>query len=136
MHTLESGMKTREQGIEGQVFRISGNQMPSPDRKPSAPKGIKTTVYIFELINTSQVSRQNLSPFFSAINTALVKKVETDSNGYFKVQLLTGDYSLFTKKDNLYYANWFDGNNNIAPATVLPEKMTRVEVRVDYDASY
>ncbi len=136
MHTPESGMNGKEQGIEGHVFRISGNQMPSPDRKPSEPKGIKTVLYIFELTNSSQVSRQNHSSFYSAINTKLVKKVETDSNGYFKVQLPTGDYSLFTKKDNLFYANWFDGNNNIAPAAVLPDKMTRVEVRVDYDANY
>ena len=125
-----------QQGIEGYVYRVSGNQMPSPDRKLSPPKGIKTTLYIYQLTNISQVIRQGQSAFYSLIKTKLISKIETDANGYFKISIEPGRYSLFTKKDELFFANWFDKDNNIAPAEVHPGKMTKVEFTVDYDAVY
>ena len=131
-----SGSIHKIQGIEGHVYRISGNQMPSPDKKPERPKGIKTTVYIFNLTNLSQTIREGHSSFYSAVKTKLVKKAETDSNGYFTVKLPVGYYSLFTKKDTMFYANWFDGKNNIAPVQVLPQKLSSVEIKIDYDAYY
>jgi hypothetical protein len=92
----------KRQGIEGRVLLVTGNQMPSPDRPLSPGKGIKTTVYIYELTNTSQVSRVDHSAFYSSINSKLVKKVETKENGYFKVKLSPGRYSLFLQKDTLF----------------------------------
>jgi hypothetical protein len=133
---LDSRPMHKTQGIEGYVYRISGNQMPSPDIKPKPPKGIKTTLYIFDLTNLDQTIRQGQSSFYLSVKTKLVKKIETDTSGYFKVKLPVGHYSLFTKKDTLFYANWFDGNNNIAPVQVLPQKLTKVEFKIDYDAYY
>lgn len=129
-------LSRKKQGLEGYVYRISGNQMPSPDRPASKPKGIKTALYIYELTNLSQVSREDHSAFYSAIQTRFVKEIETDSSGYFKTYLPAGRYSLFAKKDSLFYANWFDGDNNIAPVVVLPKKITKVEFKIDYDAYY
>jgi hypothetical protein len=128
--------KLPQQGIEGYVYRVSGNQMPSPDRKLSPPKGIKTTLYIFELTNLGQVIRQGQSAFYLSIKTKLISKIQTDTNGYFKISTEQGRYSLFTKKNELFFANWFDKDNNIAPAEVLQGKMTKVEFTVDYDAVY
>jgi len=125
-----------KQGIEGYVLRISGNQMPSPDRKSSVPKGIQTTLYIYQLTNMNQVIRQGQSAFYSSIKTKLIAAIETDTNGYFKVALDPGRYSLFTKKDKIFFANIFDKDNNIAPAEVLSGKMTSVKFVVDYDAVY
>src|ERR1700689_3936631 len=85
------------QGIEGYVYFVSGNQMPSPDKKPSQPKGIKTTLYIYQLTNINQVTQRQQSAFYSSIKTKVIKKVESDSTGYFKVQLEPGKYSVFTK---------------------------------------
>ena len=110
--------------------------MPSPDRKSSSPKGIKTTLYIYRLTNINQVTRQGQSVFYSAVNTKLISKIESDTTGYFKVQLDTGSYSLFTKKGALFYASIFDKDNNIAPTEVFAGKITKAEVRIDYDATY
>jgi len=129
-------MNQKAQGIEGHVYRVSGNQMPSPDKKPTKPKGIKTTVYIYNLTNLDQTTREGQSAFYSAIKTKLVKKVRSDANGYFKVKLSPGEYSLFTKKDSLFYANTFDGKNNIAPVQVSPQNFAKVEIKMDYDAHY
>lgn len=124
------------QGIEGYIYKVVGNMMPGPGVNRPAPKGTKATLYIFELTNTSQVTRQEQSAFYSSIKTKLVKKVISNSKGRFSVQLPPGRYSLFVKKDSLYYASIYDDKNNIFPVEVLPRKMTRVEFRMDYGAVY
>lgn len=125
-----------QQGIEGYVYRVSGNQMPSPDVKPAPPRGIRTYLYVYERTNINQVRRQGQSAFYYSLQTRLIAKIETDTNGYFKINLPPGNYSLFAKKDGLFYANWFDKDNNIAPVEVLPGKFSKVEFRIDYDAVY
>ena len=127
------GKKT---GIEGYIFRISGNQMPSPDSKLSPPKGIKAVLYIYELTSFSQVTKVGESAFYSSIRTKLVQSITSDDSGYFFDTLPPGEYSIFTKKDALFYANNFDGNNHIAPVKVVSHKVTQVNVNIDYDAVY
>jgi hypothetical protein len=126
----------QNQGIVGYVYRVSGNQMPSPDRKTGAPKGARTTLYFFTLTNINQVKRLANSAFYLSVQTKLVKKADSDTGGYFHVELPVGRYSIFTKKDTLFYANRFDSYNNISPAEVQARKITKVEIRVDYDAAY
>ena len=127
------GKKT---GIEGYIFRISGNQMPSPNVNLSPPKGIKTVLYIYELTSFSQVDRKGKSGFYTSIHTHLVQTVTSDDRGYFFTSLPPGEYSLFTKKDALFFANNFDGNDHIAPVKVVSHKVTQVHVNIDYDAVY
>ncbi|MEJ0081858.1 MAG: hypothetical protein WDM78_13125 [Puia sp.] len=62
--------------------------------------------------------------------------MNSDDKGYFFLSLPPGEYSLFTKKDALFYANNFDADNHIAPVKVVPHKVTQVNVNVDYDAVY
>ena len=126
----------KKSGIEGYIFRISGNRMPSPDVKLSSPKGIRAVLYIYELTSFSQVTKVGESAFYSRIGTRLVQSVTSDDSGYFCISLPPGEYSLFTKKDALFYANNFDGNNHIAPVKVVSHKMTQVNVNIDYDAVY
>jgi hypothetical protein len=125
-----------EQGIEGYVYYVSGNQMPSPTKKSRPPKGIKTILYIYQLTNINQVTRQGQSAFYSSVKTRLIKKTESDTTGFFSVQLDPGRYSLFTKTGAFFYANLFDKDNNIEPVEVLSRKITRTEVRIDHDATY
>ena len=110
--------------------------MPGPGMNKPAPKGTKATLYIFELTNVNQVVRHEQSAFYADIKTKLIKKLVSNSKGRFSVQLPPGRYSLFVKKDSLYYANLYDDKNNIFPVEVLPKKMTKVEFRIDYNAVY
>jgi hypothetical protein len=133
-----AGMRAQNSGIEGKVYQLSGNRMPSPPRHPGdtirrSPEGpgVKGTVCVFELTNDSQVSRQGTSPWCEAVHTRLIRQVDTDDKGNFKIQLPPGTYSVFTKKDNLFYAGRRDEQNNIAPVKVLPGKMTRVDCSVE-----
>ena len=124
-----------KQGLEGYIYWVTGNRMPSPDVKQSAPSGYSTTLFIYELTNRNQVSTINHSSFYSNISTKLVKTVKSNDEGYFKVKLPPGTYSLFVKKDNSFYANLFEGDN-INPVKVEAGKFTNVKVNVDYDAVY
>jgi hypothetical protein len=36
----------------------------------------------------------------------------------------------------MYFANWFDGSNHIAPVAVLPQQVTKIDFKIDYDAHY
>ena len=96
----------------------------------------KTTLYIYELTNLSQVIKQGQSAFYTAVNSKLVTRVETQDDGTFTVLLPEGKYSLFVKKGELFYANIYDGEANIAPVTVQKGKMTIADTKVDYDAVY
>jgi len=127
---------SRQGGIQGHVYLIKGNQMPSPDIKPAPPKGLATTIYIYELTNISQVKQGSRASFYSTINAKLVTTVGSDENGSFKTSLAPGMYSLFIKKDDLFYANIFDDKQNIAPVEVKKGSFTNVDIRADYDAVY
>jgi hypothetical protein len=127
------GKKT---GIEGYIFRISGNRMPSPDAKLSPPKGVKAILYVYELTSLSQVSKVGESAFYSSVRSRFVQSVTSDDSGYFFLSLPPGEYSLFTKKDALFYANNFDGDSHIAPVKVISKKVTQINVNIDYDAVY
>jgi hypothetical protein len=130
------GIFGKKCGIQGYVYEVKGNQMPSPDEIRQPPRGIKTDVYIYELTSNSQVVADERSGFYKAVNTKLVKRVSTNEKGFFKVKLSPGKYSVFTKVDTLYYANLFDQDNNIYPVEVQKKKMTDVVIKQDYNAAY
>lgn len=124
----------QDQGIEGTVFGVGGNLMPAPNRKPSIPKdGMRATIYIYELTNISQVDRAGQSPYYPAIHTRLIKQADTDDKGHFRVLLPAGHYSIFTKKNDLFYASRRDEKNNLSPVEVLPGKVTKIDCKVETD---
>jgi hypothetical protein len=123
------------QGIVGNIYIVSGDQMPSPDIKREAPKGIKTKIYIYELTSIAQVVKAKEPSFYSFIRTKLVKIVESDEKGYFKTSLAAGTYSLFVKKNDLFYANLFEGDN-INPVIVPAELYAHIDFNISYDAVY
>jgi hypothetical protein len=132
------GAPSQTSGIEGKVYLVSGNRMPSPPRRPgdtvrpsAGGPGVRGTVCVYELTNDSQVIRQGTSPYYQAIHTRLVRQVDTDDKGNFIIPLPPGTYSVFTKNGNLFYATRRDEQNNIAPVKVLPGKMTRVDCSVE-----
>ncbi|HLI92846.1 MAG TPA: carboxypeptidase-like regulatory domain-containing protein [Puia sp.] len=150
--TLISGPVTPQRGfqrsgIEGRLYLIGGNRMPGPPRRNNDTAhhdntsrrparegpGIKGTICVFELTNDRQVTRKGTSPYCEAVHTKLIRQVDTDDKGNFRIPLPPGTYSVFTRKNNLYYASRRDEKNNIAPVTVVPGKWTRVDYSVESD---
>jgi len=124
---------TIEEGIVGKILWVSGNQMPSPNSSPPAPKPVQREVFIYQLTTLNDVTGQ--APMYNSIHTKLVKNVLTDENGHFTVYLPVGDYSIFTKEEGGYFAARFD-NNSISPISVQQGSMTSITIEINYAAAY
>ena len=133
--TAQSNQKI-QQGIEGHIYKITGNQMPMVGVPKAEPVGISTTLFIYQASNIKDVTQMDHSPFYQSISTALVTTVQSDSTGHFIVQLPAGSYSLFTKINNLFFANSFDANNNIALIHVEEGKLTIATIKLNGEATY
>jgi hypothetical protein len=125
-----------KQGITGFITETKGNQMPSPDAPKSSPRGIPTTVFVYEPTNLTQVTGEGGSALYTSINTKMVASVQTDSLGAFSIALPVGSYSLFVQQGKGFYANLLDTNNNIALFTVEADKLTTVNLTVSSKATY
>ncbi|HEY4655781.1 MAG TPA: carboxypeptidase regulatory-like domain-containing protein [Cyclobacteriaceae bacterium] len=129
----QSGLCQR-QGIKGQVFWLSGNQMPGPDRTVAPDLGISREILIYELTTFSDAAQQDM--FFSDIKTRQVASVVSRDDGRFKVKLPPGRYSVFVKEPKGLFANLFTGSGEINPVTVEPKKYAWMSITVDYEAAY
>jgi hypothetical protein len=125
-----------EQGIAGYILEEKGNRMPSPDRPLSAPKGLKTLVFIYPVTDITQLTQLSTSGLYKAISTPPQATTTTDSTGYFSVALPTGAYSVFVKYGEGIYANWFNEKNQVSPVEVKEQKVTTVKLTVSAGASY
>ncbi|HEY9048988.1 MAG TPA: carboxypeptidase regulatory-like domain-containing protein [Ohtaekwangia sp.] len=127
--------QAQKQGVRGQVFWVSGNQMPGPDQQVKTPQqGIVREIYIYNATRLQDATQQN--GFFSNISTTLVAKVISDKDGSFKVKLPEGKYSVFVKEDQGLFANLYDGNGCINCVSVKPRKYSWITITVDYQAAY
>jgi len=133
MASVVVALTLQSQGIEGTARRPAGNHMPSPRYHPAPPAGVRTTICIFTLTNDSQTKKAGRPGLYTSVETHLVRQIDTDDSGRFRIELPPGTYSVFTKKGRLFYATRRDEKNNIAPVEVLPGKMTRVECSVESD---
>lgn len=125
-----------QQGIEGIVQIVKGDRMPSPDLPLATPAGYATTVYIHQLTAASQLRKADKTGWYTSIPTSLVATVKTDSTGHFAVELPPGQYSIFVQYENGFYANWFNEKNQIGPAEVLENKVTKLKLLISAEATF
>ncbi len=126
--------QAQKQGLQGQVFWVSGNQMPSPDAHLSPNQGTVREVLIYELTNFKDVTQ--VGPFFRDVKTKFVASVMSSPDGTFKLKLLPGAYSVFTREKSGLYANLSDDKNNINPVVVKAGQYAWLTITLDYEAAY
>ncbi|MFD1002892.1 carboxypeptidase regulatory-like domain-containing protein [Ohtaekwangia kribbensis] len=131
---LENAAAQKPGILQGQVFWVSGDQMPGPDKTRNPQQGIVREIYIYNAANLSDATQQD--GFFTVIQTALVAKVMSESDGSFKVKLPPGKYSVFVKEDKGLFANLYDSNGCINCVNVNPRKSSWITLTVDYLAAY
>jgi hypothetical protein len=125
----------QKQGIRGQVFWLSGNQLPGPRNPAQAPQqGIVREVQVYHVASASDVVVEN--NYYREVRTGLVATAVSGPDGYFKIKLPPGEYSVFTVEPKGLFANMFDTGNRINPVIVKPGKFTWVTVTIDYEAAY
>jgi len=126
-----------KQGITGKVIWVEGNQMPGMNKKNDNAlqgKPVVREIHIYKLVNIRDTESENA--FFSQVKGNLVKKVSSDKTGIFQAALPIGEYSIFIKEGEHLYANIFDGNNNVFPVVVNEDKITNIQIKIDYNAAY
>lgn len=133
--------KTRlaTQGIIGEVRWVEGNLMPNigDTTYVARAKGfpIEREVFIYLATKPDETARSD-EIFYTSINTRLVKKIMTEKDGSFKVNVPTGKYSVFVMEKDGLFANKFDGDNYINPVTVQANNFTEIQILVNYKAYY
>lgn len=125
---------SQKQGLNGQVFWVSGNQMPGPEAVLSPNQGAVREILVYEL--TTLADATQVGPFFRDIKTKLVGTAQSKPDGTFKIKLPIGNYSVFTKERNGLYANLFDGQGNINPVAVRAGQYAWKTITIDYDVAY
>ena len=125
---------SQKQGLRGQVFWVSGNQMPGPEAILSTNQGATREILIYELTSFKDVTQ--VGPFFRDVKTKMVATIQSRPDGTFKIKLPPGAYSVFTKERNGLYANLFDEKNNINPVMVKNGQYAWRTITIDYDAAY
>lgn len=124
----------QKQGLRGQVFWVSGNQMPGPEAILSPNQGAIRDILIYELTTFNDVTQ--VGPFFRDIKTKMVASIQSKPDGTFKIKLLPGSYSIFTREKNGLYANLFDEKSNINPVNVKTGQYVWKTITIDYEVAY
>jgi hypothetical protein len=125
-----------KQGIKGCVRLLTGNQMPSPGKLSGSRKGIPAVIYIYPLVTVSETEPSTKACFYKAVHASLVKVIKADSSGYFESLLDTGNYSLFIRIGDLFYACQTDQFNHLVPARVTSSRQTYVELLYKYNVTF
>ncbi|HRI78848.1 MAG TPA: carboxypeptidase regulatory-like domain-containing protein [Cyclobacteriaceae bacterium] len=125
---------SQKQGLSGQVFWVSGNQMPGPESILSPNQGAVREVLIYELTSMKDVTQ--VGPFFRDIKTKIIATIQSKADGTFKIKLLPGAYSVFTREKNGLYANLFDEKNNINPVIIKSGQYAWKTITIDYEVAY
>lgn len=133
---ISDGKPSIKQGVFGQVVWLQGNLMPSPNvPNLNSNKTVVRDVYIYELTNLKQTEGE--TPLFTKVNTHLIAKAKTDTNGYFQCKLKPGKYSIFTvEEEGRLFANLFEGDGSIMPFEVKANEVITVNIRINYKAFY
>lgn len=117
--------------ISGRVVREAGNQMPSPDLPERGSKGFETTVYFFEPFKGQG------NGMYQSLKGREFAKVHTDKDGFFKIKLLPGKYSVLMAKDSLsLYSNIQDGEGLVNPYQFEKGKRYHLNLLANWDAVY
>ncbi len=138
---VTTSSSTGQQGISGQVFWLEGNLMPSIGDtsyvKKAAGSPVQRTLYIYEPTTLSKLTKAKGSEIlYSEIRSSLVKKIKTNDDGTFRVELPPGRYSVFTLEEKGFFANVFDGEGIINPVTVEDGIFTDLQIKINYKAFF
>ncbi len=127
-----------DQGVWGRIEFWEGDFMPGPRPPKGTVRFVQRPVFVFEKTHFRDVvPDRKLGPiFYTEIYTNLIANTESNSNGYFQVSLPEGSYSLFVQEQGRYYANGGDGQGYILPVTVTKGSVKRLDIRIDYKATF
>ena len=129
---------TINQGLWGNVWYWSGYFGPF---SWGTIKGVSKTLYFYELTPVDSADVDN-GDFYKKIHSTLVDSVKSQINGFYQIDLPPGNYSIFTRDNDLYYANRInlldslDSTEYIQPVIIYPDSLEYLVVSLTYDATF
>lgn len=134
------------QGVWGNVLYWKGDFQPKVT-DPDVPY-LKTEndgkitpvireIYFFKPTNIQILtSTPAYTPFYLYIPTEYVAKTRSDSSGFYQITLPPGNYSVFVKENDKYYANRGDGYGQINPVKVTQDSVTKLQIDIQHQAAF
>ena len=126
--------KGPKEGIQGQVFWLSGNQMPGPGKSIPPQNGVAREIVVYKAVTLNDAEQSD--QFFNNVKADLVTKAMSKPDGTFKIKLPPGKYSVFTQEQKGLFANIIDQDGCVSCVEVRPKKYTWMTITVDYEAAY
>ncbi len=110
--------------------------MPSPDLPSESPAGVPGSVYFFEptLVNMG-VPTGEVGTFLMT-NKTLIAKSLANKEGFFKVKLRPGNYTVMIGKNGQFYSNISNLEGFINPIVVEKKDNKPLVLSADWDAIY
>src|SRR6187551_2087675 len=134
LFTVQLSAEAQKQGIKGQVFWVSGNQMPGSGKVKSPQQGMSREILVYPEVKLADTKQSD--GFFTEIQGKPVACALSKADGSFKIKLPPGNYSVFVKESKGLFANLFDGQGIINPVKVKSKKYIWITLTVDYEAVY
>jgi len=140
--TLNQQKVTIDEGIWGTLLQREGDCQPVIEIDYFAKRyrcrtfPIQREILVYEYTLWKDAVTSSFSPvFFETVFSKLVAITTCDRDGFFELALEPGKYSLFIREKELLYANWGDGQGGVCPIAVEPDKVSEMNLILDY-ASY
>lgn len=122
----------QRQGIRGEVFWLSGNQLPASVKTEEPQQGVVREILFYAPTRMQDVD-QTSDGLFSNIKTPLIAKTTSAADGSFSIKLPPGEYSIFVKEAQGLFANLFDKENRINTVMVKPKQYSWLTITIDYE---
>jgi len=105
---------------------------------------VRRTIHFYEPTTADQTTSATDPPgrFYSEVRSRQVATVESDEKGFFQLNLPPGRYSYFVREEQGYlyaYTSYEEDANTpptINPIDVRLGKVTKLQIRIDYEAAY
>ncbi len=125
------------QGIYGQVMFLEGDFMPRPIEMEQTGTAypVSRPILVFEKTGYTDVSPR-YGPLYSEIYTSLVATVSSDEDGMYFLPLPIGEYSIFVEDDGKFFANRSSIGGCIGGFRVEANELNRLNIDINYKASY
>ncbi len=126
---LLMGFCIRQQGVKGSVLIEKDAAMPLKGKSKHTGSPFSTIVYVYSAANTNQLIGQQ-GNWAKGIQAKLIKQVQADKNGQFKIRLRPGKYTLVLKYKDGSYIPFFSGINGVAHIEVEKYQFQEIDLTI------
>ena len=131
---MTANNKQVRQGVTGQVLWLEGNLMPGPGRNTTQGEPVVREIYFYNPVKMKDL--KGSGNLYEEVPGEAVAVATSDTEGNFSVKLKPGQYSVFTKEPQGYFASSFNGEGVVNPVKVQENEITEMNIKINYKAVY